>query len=152
LIYFSSDRTGKSELWKIPVQGGQAEQVTKQGRFAAFESTDGKVLYYVKASDGPLWKMPVEGGEETRVLDQHIRWSYWRVLENGICFLDWNATPPAIELFDSNTRRLKRILTVDRAKGWAGGGNLAVSPASQWMIFARTDQIDSDIMLVEDFR
>jgi len=151
-IYFSSDRTGRSELWKIPVQGGQAVQVTKQGGFAAFESTDGKVLYYVKALDGPVWKMPVEGGEETRVIDQNIRWSYWRVLENTICFLDWNATPPDIELFNFNTRQLKRITTVDRAKGGAGGGNLAVSPDGQWIIFARMDQIDSEIMLVEDFR
>jgi len=74
------------------------------------------------------------------------------VLENGICFLDWNATPPAIELFDFDTRRLKRITTVDRAKGGAGGGNLSVSPDGQWIIFARTDRIDSDVMLVEDFR
>jgi Tol biopolymer transport system component len=96
--------------------------------------------------------MPVEGGEETRVIDQNIRWSYWRVLENGICFLDWNATPPAIELFDFNTGQSKQITTIERAKGGSGGGNLAVSPDGQWIIFARMDQIDSDVMLVEDFR
>jgi Tol biopolymer transport system component len=151
-IYYSSDRTGTAELWKIPAQGGQAVQVTKKGGFAAFESPNGKFLYYIKAFDGPIWRMPVEGGEETRILDQNIRWSYWRVLENGICFLDWGATPPAIELFDFDTRQLKRIAIVDRAKGLSGGGGFAVSPDGQSILFARIDQIDSEIMLVENFR
>src|SRR6267143_4233310 len=146
-IYFSSDRTGTMQLWKIPVQGGQAVQVTKEGGFAAYESPNGKFLYYIKAFAGPIWRMPVEGGEETRILDQNIRWSYWSVLENGICFLDWGATPPEIELFDFDTRQLKRITTVDRTKSLSGGGGFAVSPDGQWILFARMDQIDSEIML-----
>ena len=151
-IYFSSDRTGAMQLWKVPVQGGQAVQVTKEGGFVVFESRNGEFLYYIKDFTGPIWRMPVEGGQATRVLDQNIRWSYWRVLENGICFLDWSGTPPAIELFDFDTRQLKRITTVDRAKGPTGSGGFAVSPDGEWTIFARTDQIDSDIMLVENFR
>jgi len=140
------------QLWKAPVQGGQAVQVTKEGGFAAFESPDGKFLYYIKAFAGPIWRMPVEGGEETRILDQNIQWSYWRVLENNICFLDWDATPPEIKLFDFDTRQIKRIATVEREKGFPGGGGFAVSPDGQSVLFARIDQIDSDIMLVENFR
>jgi len=102
-IYFHSNRTG--QVWKVPAQGGQAAQVTKQGGFAAFESTDGKFLYYVKAWAGPIWRMPVEGGEETRILDRDIAWGHWRVLEKGICFLDTGATPPEIEFFDFATQR-----------------------------------------------
>jgi eukaryotic-like serine/threonine-protein kinase len=151
-IYFSSNRTGTIQLWKAPALGGPAVQVTKEGGFAAFESPNGKFLYYIKALNGPIWRMPVEGGEETRILDRNIRWSYWRVLENGICFLDWGTTPPEIEVFDFDTRQMKRITTVDRAKGPGGGGGFAVSPDGQSVLFARTDQIDSEIMLVENFR
>jgi serine/threonine protein kinase len=150
-IYFSSDRTGTMQLWKVRVQGGPAVQVTKEGGFAAFESPDDKFLYYVKAFAGPIWRMPIEGGKEIRILDQNIRWSYWRVVEKGICFLDWGATPPEIKLFDFDTRRLKRITTVDREKGFVGGGGFAVSPGGKSVIFARIDHIDSDIILVEDF-
>jgi len=151
-IYFSSDRTGTMQLWKVPVQGGQAVQVTREGGFAAFESPNGKFLYYIKAFAGPIWRMPIEGGKEIRILDQSIQWSYWRVLENGICFLDWGGTPPEIRLFDFDTRQLKRITTVDREKGFVGGGGFAVSPDGQSVIFARIDHIDSDIMLLENFR
>ena len=149
-IYFGSNRSGTGQIWKMPAQGGQAAQVTKQGGFAALESTDGKFLYYVKAASSPIWRMPVEGGEETPILDRKIAWSHWRVMEKGICFLDWNATPPEIDFFDFATHHVKQIATVDKEKGIWGG--FAVSPDSRWILFARVDQIDSEIMLVENFR
>jgi len=149
-IYYGSNRSGTGQIWKMPAQGGPAAQVTKQGGFAAFESTDGKFLYYIKAATGPIWRMPVEGGEETLILDRKIAWSHWRVMEKGLCFLDWNATPPEIDFFDFVTHGLKQIATVDKAKGIWGG--FAVSPDDRWILFARVDQIDSEIMLVENFR
>jgi Tol biopolymer transport system component/serine/threonine protein kinase len=148
-IYFSSNRTGTPQVWKVPAQGGQTTQVTKQGGLAAFESTDGKFLYFIKAPVGPIWRMPLEGGEENRILDRKIEWSHWRVLENGICFLDSGAMPE-IALFDFATRQVKQIGIVERAKGFWGG--LAISPDGQWMLFTRVDQVDSEIMLVENFR
>ena len=60
--------------------------------------------------------MPVEGGEETRILDQDVRFGYWRVLEKGICFLNQTATPPEVDFFDFATHHLEQIATVDRAK------------------------------------
>src|SRR5262249_22512322 len=60
-LYFGSNRSGKWELWKQPVVGDQAEQLTKQGGYAAFEMADGKGVYYSK---GPavqgIWKLPGE--------------------------------------------------------------------------------------------
>lgn len=149
-IYFASNRTGTGQIWKMPAQGGQAAQVTKQGGFAAHESTDGTFLYYIKAATGPIWRMPAEGGEETRILDRKIAWSHWRVVEKGIYFLDWSATPPEIDFFDFVTHHVKQIATVDKAKGIWGG--FSVSPDDRWMLFARVDQMDREIMLVENFR
>src|SRR5262249_55928207 len=36
-IYFGSNRTGDSEIWKAPAAGGQAVQVTRHGGFSPFE-------------------------------------------------------------------------------------------------------------------
>jgi dipeptidyl aminopeptidase/acylaminoacyl peptidase len=151
-IYYSSNQTGTWQIWKVPAQGGQAEQVTKQQGLVAFESVDGKFLYYMKDRAGPIWRMPVEGGEETRVLDRKIWWRHWKVMENGICFLDTEQTGPEIEFFDFGTRRLRRVTSVDREKGFPNAGVISVAPDGQWILFARIDQIDSDIMLVENFR
>ena len=62
-IYFASDRTGNWQVWKLPAEGGKAVQVTKGGGFAAFESYDGKTLYYAKGRDSS-WA--VEGARGRR--------------------------------------------------------------------------------------
>ena len=47
-IYFVSNRTKAWEVWKMPADGGDAIQVTRNGGYVAFESVDGEFLYYVK--------------------------------------------------------------------------------------------------------
>ena len=40
-IYFSSNRTGRIEVWKVPAGGGNAVQVTRNGGLYGVESPDG---------------------------------------------------------------------------------------------------------------
>jgi hypothetical protein len=42
-------RSGAYQIWKMPAQGGEAAQLTHRGGFAAFESLDGRSIYYTKA-------------------------------------------------------------------------------------------------------
>jgi hypothetical protein len=45
--------------------------VTKiEGAREAFESLDGRFVYYANVDAPGIWKVPVAGGEETRVLDR----------------------------------------------------------------------------------
>jgi Tol biopolymer transport system component len=56
-IYFGSDRGGDWQVWKVPSEGGAAVQVTRHGGREAFESLDGKFVYYTK--QGPtagIWR------------------------------------------------------------------------------------------------
>ena len=55
---------------KAPASTGEAVQVTRNGGWVAFESRDGKFLYYIKTDEahGGLWKMPVSGGVENLVI------------------------------------------------------------------------------------
>ena len=52
-IYFPSDRTGIFQVWKAPAAGGEAVQVTKKGGVVAFESPDGKFVFYAKPEGSP---------------------------------------------------------------------------------------------------
>ena len=47
-IYFSSTRSGREEIWKIPSNGGEAVQITRNSGDIPQESADGKFLYYMK--------------------------------------------------------------------------------------------------------
>jgi Tol biopolymer transport system component len=156
-IYFASNRSGDYQVWKMPAEGGKAIQVTKQGGLAAFESPDGKYIYYAKGLDVPgLWRVSVEGGEETLVLDRigsktshPALWGLWAVVNEGIYF----AAPEGkirgvIEFFRFSTRRVTRVAAMERPPG----NGLAVSPDGRWLLYTQSDPGESDIMLVENFR
>jgi len=151
-IYFASDRTGGWEVWKMPSTGGLAVQVTRHGGFAAFESPDGKSLYYAKGLTVPgLWRIPTNGGEEVEVISslEATYWGYWAVIENGIYYLDITATP-GIVFFDFTTHRSTRVFDVDRPISSLQA--LAVSPDKRTILYTAMDAIHFEIILVEDFR
>ena len=153
-IYFASNRTGDNQVWKIPAEGGEPVQVTKRGGFAAFESPDGKFIYYAKGLNAPgIWKVAVGGGEETPVLDQPKGgyWGYWAVVDGGIYFLNAEVkSHPTIEFFSFATRRVRQIAVMEKeAFQWNPG--FAISPDGRWILYAQVDQSGSDIMLLENF-
>jgi serine/threonine protein kinase/Tol biopolymer transport system component len=51
-LYFRSDRTGRTEIWRVPSDGGRPEQITMRGGSVAYESADGKTLFYMKNNSG----------------------------------------------------------------------------------------------------
>jgi eukaryotic-like serine/threonine-protein kinase len=146
-VYFSSDRGGKWQIWKVPSAGGASVQVTKNGGFFARESPDGRTLYY-SDDDGFLWKMPVGGGEPIRLLDKVGRWS---VLDNGIYILDDSKRLAKIKFLDFATSRTQEVTTLDLGPRAPAGEMFSVSPDAKWLLYSRVDQIESDIMLVENF-
>jgi Tol biopolymer transport system component len=152
-IYFVSDRTGVFQVWKMPVEGGQAVQVTKKGGFAAFESVDGKALYYAKGPEVPgLWKVPVEGGEETPVIEQLAagHWGSWGLTAEGIYF--YNAGTKAIEFYSFATQKVTQIAKPEKPPASGERQGLAVSPDGRSILWSQVDQSTSNIILVENFR
>ena len=154
-IYFASPRTGRSEVWKVPAAGGKAVQITKRGGFAAFESQDGKTLYYAKGMNiAGLWSVGVNGGEETPVLDfpKASFWGYWALVETGIYFVNTEAKPqPALQFLSFAGRRVVHVATLDR-KPVPFVSGIAVSPDGSRILYTQEDHRSSDIMLVEEFR
>ena len=153
-IYFASKRTGRWEVWKAPADGGQPVQVTKHGGFAAFESRDGQSLYYAKGDyvEG-LWSVSVNGGEEVPLLEfpEVGYWGYWAVAEKGIYFVSTDARPYAIKFFDFATRRVVHVESLEKTPIRFDSG-LALSPDGRAILYVQEDQINSDIVLVENFR
>ena len=52
-VYFNSNRSGSSEIWKVPVQGGEPVQVTAGGGDFYQESADGQWGYYYSDTEDP---------------------------------------------------------------------------------------------------
>jgi Tol biopolymer transport system component len=152
-IYFSSNRTGLYQVWKILAKGGEAVQVTRNGGLVANESPDGKFVYYTRSfPDARIWRMPVNAGDEELVFDQ-IAPDYvaaWALAEKGIFFVNPEARPrAAIEFFDFATRQTTHIAhIVKEPHAWG----LTLSPDEKSILYVQLDQTETDIVLVENFR
>jgi len=153
-IYFASNRTGSGQIWKMPSTGGPAVQVTRHGGFAAFESPDGRFLYYAKGLTTPgLWRIPTNGGEEVEIISslEAGYWGYWVVVENGIYYLDTTTTKPGIAFLDITTHRTTRVFDLENRPAMQAPG-LAVSSDERTILYAQLDALSRDIILVQNFR
>jgi hypothetical protein len=144
-IYFGSNRTGRFEIWKAPVAGGDQVQVTFGGGDCALESVDGATVYYSKGSGrpGPIWKIGASGGQETEVIPEQPGRGF-QVFAAGIYF----ATGNAVKFLSFATGKTEQVALFPRPFG----GGLAVSPDGHWFLDSQSRPITSDLMLVENFR
>jgi serine/threonine protein kinase len=147
-IYFRSDRSGDQQIWKIPSTEPYkpAMQVTRNGGFEAFESVDGKLLYFLKQGKG-LWSLPVSGGDETLVLDSAPAGN-WAVAENGVYFID---SQRKVQLFSFARHKLIQVAAIEKPVITFTPG-LSVTRDGRWIAWAQLDHEDSDLMLLENFR
>jgi Tol biopolymer transport system component len=132
-IYFASNRTGQFQIWKVPARTGEslgapAVQVTRHGGYNAFESPDGKYLYFAKGPAKPgLWRLGLNGGNdspEEPVLESLDQWSWWTLSSDGIYFFKKVEQPAeaqhatiALELFNLQSRRISRLALLHKPVG-----------------------------------
>jgi len=165
-IYFSSDRTGRREIWRLAVDGSSEQQVTREGGYFPFESWDGRTLFYKRMEhpvDGPLLARSTAGGQERSVAKCVPDWSY-AVASHGVFYLECD--PPGgvtlastsaanrnprltLRYWDAQTGRYRPIATLDTG-GWGSYG-MSLSPDGERILFTRVKG-DSELMMIENFR
>jgi len=148
-IYFRSDRTGRYEVWRVPFAGGPPERVTSNGGHTAFESADGKTLFYTKADSSPLFAKLLSGDAERQVLP----WVSVRAfvpVEDGIYYIARRGEDRKFPLqffqFSSNTSRL-----LTKIEGVVFHG-LSVSPDRKTILFSKSVSAGSNLMMIENFQ
>jgi hypothetical protein len=139
----------------MPAAGGAAVRVTHGGGFEAFESADGRYLYYLKGRAIPgIWRVPTAGGDEVLVTDrdQAGLWRSWRVTGRGIYYATAALPPgPRLEFLDLATGQVHEIDRTIKAPDVTNPG-LAESPERRRLLYAQYDQSGSNILMVEGFR
>jgi DNA-binding winged helix-turn-helix (wHTH) protein len=124
-IYFASNRGqtwNLDQLWKVPAQGGPPVQITLRGGFSAYESADGKTVYYAKHryEHPEIWQVSVNGGEELRVSLLHpSTWASWALTDKGILLLsEYSGQKSELQYFDFATRSVHSLATLEKASFW----------------------------------
>jgi Tol biopolymer transport system component/DNA-binding winged helix-turn-helix (wHTH) protein len=151
-IYFASRRSGQPEIWRIPAGGGTAVQMTQNGGHTAFESTDGKTLYYTLSVGGAegLYAKPLPGGEEKQVVKEGVTLRGFAVFSDGVYYLHWRALNRYEIRFQKFAGGQPEV--VGGIEGSSLSTGLAVSPDRKTFLFTKFTDGGSDLMLIENFR
>jgi Tol biopolymer transport system component len=145
-IYFRSDRGGVNHIWKAPATGGTAVQVTRGEGWQAFESYDGRTVYFVRSTARPgLWKVPVQGGNEELVLPGVADFR-WGVSRDGITYIEGaESEAPALRRVAYGEPARPRTLATLTGRAYAG---FAISADGGTIFYTKARARQSDIMYV----
>jgi Tol biopolymer transport system component len=146
-VYFTSNRTGTFEVWRVPASGGPEERVTQTGGRLANESTDGKTLFFQKGlGDSSLMAMPVAGGPERKVFDCVPFWDF-AIGGAGVYHVGCGTGTVPLYLLDIATGRDSLLGKLENVEG-----GITVSPDGKTVLYAKTVGEGSDLMMIENFR
>jgi Tol biopolymer transport system component len=150
-IYFASERTGRFEIWRIPAAGGTAVQITHNGGWTAFDSTDGKTLYYTSRAPGAdgLYAQQFPNGEVKQVLKGKDGPGGFAVFSDGIYYVHQRGARSFeirfLEFAGGATRPAGEI------EGLVPSG-FTVSPDRKTFLFSKLCDEKSGLMLIGNFR
>jgi Tol biopolymer transport system component len=152
-LYFASDRSAGWQVWKMPVDGGAAVQITKNGGFAAFESPDRAFLYYTKFESPGMFRVPVNGGDEVKILDDPPPggWGYFGVVKDGIYFAAPEQHRAVIRFYEFNSRKITTVAYWEK-EPFVGAPGMGISPDGRWILYVQLDGSRNNLMLAENFR
>ena len=148
-IYF----VGKDPVvYRCPSTGGIAEPLTSKSQpLFPLEFFDAqKILFSTFLPDSTVYQVSLKHpGEESPVPGMPVLAdnSLWALTSEGIYFIPKDV-PHSLRYYDFATAKTRLILNID--KNLEDG--LSVSPDGRWVIYAQTDQLNADIMLVDNFK
>ena len=147
-IYFSSDREGGPDIWRVPSAGGPAERVTRTGGFSPMNRPTGRRSSSRAAtSTRPLWPWRFREGRSDR------SWTAcpgvgFAVGRAGVYHFGCGTGPELpLSLLDAATGRDRLLGRVERP-----GQGLTVSPDGKTILYTKTVREGSDLMMIENFR
>jgi Tol biopolymer transport system component len=148
-IYFSSTRSGKPALYKMPADGGPATLVVAREVANAQESPDRRWLYFADwlVAKG-LWRMPAAGGEITQVVNRMSDVPGYAATNEGVYY--WAPSGLRTELrFINLPSREDRLVLQPTARV---APHLTISPDARSLCFPVVEHLSQELMMIENVR
>ena len=150
-IYFQS----RNHIWKAGVDGVNPQQIqTSDGSAQPVESVDGKYIYFRNGRS--FYRVPVAGGNEERAIvpEHELMWiTTLQPTKQGMYYIEFerSAGEPVVSFFDYAEKKSAVVFHVKRG-GWRDGATFSVSPDGKFILYARVDQSQTNLEVVENFR
>ena len=140
------------QLWRVPISGGQATQVTKDGGFYGIESYTPRLLYLWKPDDNPgVWLLNLDTGLEREIVPGPVFWQNLVLTRSGLYYsrlsFDFISTL-RVYRFNPDTREEALVYETRSRNDFAW---LSVSPDEQSILFTKAARVQTELMLVENF-
>ena len=146
-VYFGSNRTGRSEVWRVAAPGsGTPEQLARDGGVAPQLSADGHTLYYMQSGvSGPLFAQPATGeAAAARPVLEMVKLRAYRVTADGIYYL----APGEVRFHDVRRNASRAVAKLDGEFSFG----FSVAPGGLSFLYTRQQDSGSDLVLVDGFR
>jgi Tol biopolymer transport system component/DNA-binding winged helix-turn-helix (wHTH) protein len=148
-IYFIAGGS-RERIYRCPAEGGNAVALSSEAGVFPQESRDGEEVYFgvLSAGRAVLKMVSLQHPGTQSVVEgmPNILVTNLVVVQDGIFFLSEDDV--TLSYFDFASRQVKQLFKMKDRPTVA----LSVSPDQHWLLFAKVEQQDSEIMLVEHFR
>lgn len=152
-VYFTAERAGEQGIFVTSIDNDNPVLVAAGTAWNLNESPDEMSSFYER-EDG-LWRRDREAGLERQVINVHSSaWQHgaWGFCPNEICFLNFQVSPYEIDSVSLNGEHPRRIASIGTWPRVYGPLGFAVSPNGDSILYQRVDEVDSEILLIDDFR
>lgn len=160
-VYFGSNRSGEPRIWRVSVRGGMPQQISRGMGMIAYETPDGRAIYYAGPRERPgIFRVGLGAGAEEETVVAGYRLGYlgmWELVRDGVCYLQLEADrPPELRLKPYSGGAAKTVAVLPmRAKpaGYSGGLTIwhpfSVSPDGGSLLMTQLEERRSNIMVAE---
>jgi Tol biopolymer transport system component len=152
-IYYTSERSGRPTLWRIPIDGGKSTELTQEMIYDVLLSPSGRLVYYATfevLGSPPRWVViTANGGKRVYSFDRPINFNSpsWAPDERGLDYVSNRGGVNNIwrQPLDGGAPKQITHFTSGRIFGFAWSRN------GKWLSLAR-GETSSDVILLSDFR
>jgi hypothetical protein len=144
-IYFNSNRCGAVAIWRRSLKDGSVKRISADGMFAVSASPH-DVVY--SSRTGQLWQDSLSGGNAAS-LQQLVPPEpvmSWFVLNRIIYTTRFDSQTHHYSLWQYDGKRSK-LLANNLGPLVQNAPDIAVSPDSRWLLYARQDSAQSDLKI-----
>lgn len=151
-LFAASNANGRWEIVRLDLPGAggpPAKPVFLGPGISAMPSADGRALFVVKPASRGIWRRDMPSGSERLVVDDldPMDQDNWTLTRDAIYYVARPLNAPArLRKVDLTTGRSTDITPLPNLLQNSG---LAVSPDERFLIFARIDRLDSDIVAID---
>lgn len=143
-VNFLRRNPGITYLMRAPVGGGAPVVMGEAPGVMVMPALDGS--HIILERDESLWLRSWNESGPGELIVRPVSHGNWTTIRDGVCYLQQSAGGAGVECLDLRSKRLRLLVSFPDWPRVYGPPAFAVSPDRKWVIYGRTDQLESNIM------